>query len=159
MLTTAVDPAMVAVALGQDVPAQGSTTEAQWEMWIADALMLINDRADSLTPTPEVLQAKLDYVIRSAVAAMARRPDDATQVTVSVDDGSTSKTYQRGTGQIAIRDEWWAMLGLVATQGGAYAIDTAPTPGTLHRDMCSLTFGALYCSCGGGLAGYPLWEG
>lgn len=159
MLETTIDPGRIAVAVGQDAPAAGSTTEAQWQMWIDDALMLISDRVDSITPTPTIPQAKLDYVIRSAVVAMVHRPDDATQVTVSIDDGSTSKTYSRGTGQITIRDEWWKMLGLVASQGGAYAIDTAPTARAYHRDICSLTFGATYCSCGADLAGYPLWEG
>lgn len=43
--------------------------------------------------------------------------------------------------------------------GGAYAIDTLPYRYPHHADICSLAFGALYCSCGADLTGsYPLWE-
>src|SRR5690348_1364908 len=96
MLTTTVTPAKVAVALGVVAPTPNSPQDAQWSMWIDDALMLVQSRVDAVAPTPTVDQAKLDYVIREAVVAQARRPDDATQVTVSVDDGSTSKTYRTG---------------------------------------------------------------
>ena len=111
-LTTTVTPAMIAVALGQAAPASGSLTEAQWQMWIDDALMLIQLRVDTFDPVPTIDQARLDYVIREAVVAQARRPDSATQVTTSVDDASVSKTYRSSTGRLDILDEWWAMLGL-----------------------------------------------
>lgn len=42
---------------------------------------------------------------------------------------------------------------------GAYSIDTAPAVTVAHSDICSLNFGAEYCSCGAVLTGYaPLWE-
>lgn len=42
---------------------------------------------------------------------------------------------------------------------GAFTIDTAPGTGGIHADVCALTFGALYCSCGADLTGsFPLWE-
>jgi hypothetical protein len=42
--------------------------------------------------------------------------------------------------------------------GGAFAIDTVGT-GFYHADICSLNFGATYCSCGASLSlGYPLYE-
>lgn len=159
MVETAVTPAIVAVAAGKDAPEGGSSTEQQWAMWIADALMLIEERITTITPPPTLPQAKVDYVVRSAVVAMVRRPDDATQVTMSVDDGSTSRTYSRGGGEVTIKDEWWQLLGLVPEHGRAYSVDTAPSRPTLHRDVCALVFGARYCSCGGDLAGHPLWEG
>ena len=157
-LVTTVTPAMVAVALGQAAPESGSPQEAQWEMWIADALMLVQTRVDSITPLPTVDQAKLDYVIRESVVTQARRPDDAMQVTVSVDDGSTSKTYRSSAGRIAILDDWWTMLGLAPTGGGAYSVDTVGC-GTVHLPWCSLSMGALYCSCGADIAGTPIYEG
>jgi hypothetical protein len=157
-LTTTVTPAMVAVAMGQAAPDFGSTKEAQWEYWIDSALMLVQVRVDSFDPVPTVDQAKLDYVIREAVVAQARRPDDAAQVTVSVDDGSTSKTYRTSAGRVTILDDWWAMLGLAPSGGGAYSIDTVDTT-TTHLAWCSLSLGALYCSCGADIAGYPIYEG
>lgn len=39
---------------------------------------------------------------------------------------------------------------------GAFSIDTLGTSG-LHADICSLNFGATYCSCGFDIAGYPLF--
>lgn len=157
-LTTTVTPAMVAVALGKAAPTPGSPLEAQWEMWIADALMLVQVRADTITPAPTVDQARLDYVIREAVAAQARRPDDATQVTVSVDDGSTSRTYASGRGRVSITDDWWSLLGLSSAGGGVFAIDTVPTV-SAHLPWCSFSMGALYCSCGADIAGSPIYEG
>lgn len=156
-LSTTVTPAMVAVALGQAAPASGSTTEAQWSMWIDDALMLIQTRVDTITPLPDVDQARLDYVIREAVTAQVRRPDDATQVTVSVDDASTSRTYRTSRGRIDILDEWWVLLGLTGTGGAAFNIDTAPIASN-HLPWCNLAFGATYCSCGADIAGFPIYE-
>lgn len=127
-LTTTVTPAMVAVALGQPAPAGGSPLEAQWTMWIGDALMLIQDRATALAiADAAVAQAKLDYVIREAVVDHVKKPDDATQVVISVDDASTSKSYRSGKGRVTIIDEWWSILGLSPKAGKAFEVDTMPT--------------------------------
>lgn len=154
-LTTNVTPAMIAVALGQSSPSD--TVADQWQLWIDDALMLIQTRVDAIDPTPTVDQAKLDYVVRQAVVAQVRRPDDATQVTISVDDATTSKTYRSGSGRVAILDEWWELLGLIGDGGAVYAVDTVPQ-GSIHVPWCNLAFGATYCSCGTDIAGYPIYE-
>jgi len=120
----AVTPEMIAVALGVAAPASDSTQYAQWEMWISDALMLIEARLGD----PALLdQAKLDYVVREAVSEHVRHPEDVTQVTVSIDDGSTSKQYRSGSGRVFIRDEWWNLLSPTATAGRAFEVDTMPT--------------------------------
>lgn len=141
----------IAVALGR---ASHSATEAeQWAMWIADALMLIEAR---LGDPDELDQAKLDYVVREAVVAHVRHPDDATQVSVSIDDGTSSKTYKSSRGRVAIIDEWWNLLSpedsLVA-----FTIDTVASS-SAHLPWCSYTLGALYCSCGVDIAGTPIYE-
>jgi len=42
---------------------------------------------------------------------------------------------------------------------GAFSIDTVPTFGVVHADICAINFGALYCSCGAVLTqGLPLYE-
>lgn len=150
-----VTPANIAVALGVAAPEPESVTEQQWQMWIDDADMLIDDRIEALGADP-VDPAKRDYVVREAVVAHVRRPEDATQVTVSVDDGSTSKTYKSGKGRVTILDEWWVLLGL-SPQGGAFSIDMVPTA-NVHLPWCALSFGALYCSCGADIAGEPIFE-
>lgn len=156
-METTVTPAKIAVATGKAVPETGSATDEQWRMWISDALMLIEARREKLKlEAPD--QAVSDYVIREAVAAHVKRPDDATQVTVSIDDGSSSRSYQSGKGRVSILDEWWLLLGLVETSG-AYSVDTVSDGHSLHLRWCSLMFGATYCSCGVDIAGHPIFEG
>ena len=121
----AVTPDMIAVALGRTAPTEGSVEFEQWSMWIDDALMLIEAR---LGDSALLDQAKLDYVVREAVALHVRRPDDATQVTISVDDASTSKTYRSGAGRLVILDEWWNLLAPeTGARGKAFEVDTMPS--------------------------------
>lgn len=155
-MPTSVTPAMLAVALGKAAPEPGSVTEQQWQMWITDAQMLIDSRQAELgVEAPD--QAKLDYVVREAVAAHIKRPDDATQVTIAVDDGSSSRSYQTGKGRVAILDEWWMLLGLVESSG-AFAVDMVGGS-AVHLPWCTLMLGGNYCSCGVDIAGYPIYEG
>lgn len=163
-LVTTVTPATIAVALGQAAPASGSFTEQRYAMWIADALMLVQLRYDSLDDDALVVnQDLLDYVVREAVVAHAQRPDDSTQVSTSVDDASVSKTYRTGKGRVTILDEWWTMLGL-GTASGSAAFSFQPYGSGLgygpHQPWCNLAFGATYCSCGADLTdySYPLYE-
>lgn len=150
----AVTPGNIAVALGRTAPVSGSSEEQQWEMWIGDALMLIEARLGD----PTLLdQAKLDYVVREAVVAHVRKPDDATEVRISVDDATSARSYRTGKGRVSILDEWWDLLA-PAKASGAFSIDTAGGFGSPHLPWCSLNFGAEYCSCGVDIAGYPIYE-
>ncbi len=151
-----VTPSMLAVALGVTAPEPGSVTEQQWALWVGDAEMLIEARRVLLgVAVPDL--AKLDYVVREAVAAHIKRPDDATQVTIAVDDGSSSKSYKTGRGRVTILDEWWALLGLVESSG-AFSVDTVSAL-SRHLPWCALMLGATYCSCGVDIAGVPIFEG
>jgi hypothetical protein len=154
-----VTPNMIAVALGQTAPVPGSVQEQQWELWIDDAAMLIEARRIKLDPALIIDEARLDYVVRQSVVAHIKKPDDATQVTVSVDDASTSRTYQSGKGRITIADEWWELLGLVEKQQGAFSVDMVPNGGNSHLPWCASNFGAIYCSCGADIADVPIFEG
>lgn len=147
----AVNPDTIQVALGR---ATFSSAEAdQWQMWIDDALLLIDAR---LGDVAELDQAKLDYVVREAVVAHIRHPDDATQVSVSIDDATSSRTYRSGRGRVTIIDEWWALLS-PADDGAAFVIDSVGSSSN-HLPWCSYTLGALYCSCGVDVAGVPIYE-
>jgi hypothetical protein len=152
-----VTPAMLAVALGQAAPESGSLTDLQWEMWIDDAVMLIETRRAQLGVLEALDEAKVDYVVREAVVAHIKKPDDATQVTIAVDDSSSSRTYQSGKGRVSILDEWWVLLGLTESKG-AFSLDMVSTT-SVHLPWCALAFGALYCSCGVSIAGVPIFEG
>lgn len=149
----------IGVALGRAVDV-ADVEYLQWEMWITDAEMLIQSRKTELGILAPLDQIKYDYVVREAVVAHVRRPDDATQVTISVQDASTSRTYSSSKGRVIILDEWWTLLGLTSSSSGAFGIDTYGGSG-VHAAMCSLNFGALYCSCGADLTNYayPLFGG
>ena len=42
---------------------------------------------------------------------------------------------------------------------GAFSVDSVGSAGAFHADICALSFGASYCSCGAALSGgAPLWE-
>lgn len=152
----AVTPDKIAVALGQAAPPAGSALWEQWQMWIDDAIMLIETRAELLdVDLSGIDAAKLDYVVREAVVAHVKRPDDATTVMTSVDDASSSKTYKSGKGRVTILDEWWQLLGLVESSG-AFAFDMAARARYIHAPSCSMTWGAP-CSCGADIAGKPIY--
>ena len=118
-----VTPADIAVALGRTAPDLGSTEHDQWAMWVADALMLITARLGDVSLLD---QDRLDYVVREAVVAQVRRPDDVTSVDVAVDDGRVSKRYSSGSGRVTIRDEWWALLSPESSGRRAFEVDTMP---------------------------------
>lgn len=122
----AVTPDNIAVAMGVTAPEPGSIVWQQWSLWIDDANMLIDAQADKLGVDPATIdEAKLDYVVREAVVAHVKKPDDATQVSIQVDDGMTSKSYRSGKGRVSILDEWWTLLGLT-DPSGAFSLDMAP---------------------------------
>lgn len=152
-----VTPDDIAVELGRTAPDPSDPEYAQWELWISDARFLIGARLGDITALD---QPTVDYVVRQAVAAHVRRPDDATQVSVSVDDGSESRTYRSGKGRVVILDEWWTLL--TPATGSARAFSIRPTcSSSAHMPWCSLMLGATYCSCGADLTNgeYPLYEG
>lgn len=163
----AVTPATIAVALGRTAPVDGTPEHEQWEMWIADALMLISarlvgDGTRQVESLDDLDQAKLDYVVREAVKAQVLRPDDATQVDVRVDDGSVSRTYRSSAGRVTILDAWWDLLRPEGSESGRGAFSIVPSGGvTSHMPWCAVNLGALYCSCGADLTNYeyPLYEG
>lgn len=154
----AVTPATIAVALGVTAPETGSIQEQQWDLWIDDATMLIENRASQLDMSiDDIDDAKLDYVIREAVVSQVKKPDDATQVSVTVDDGTTARSYRSGKGRVTILDEWWTLLGLVEPSG-VFAIDMVPSVGSAHLPWCNVNTLAGWCSCGVDIAGVPIYE-
>lgn len=147
-------PDDIAVALGRTTPDTYSPEYAQWNLWIGDAEMLISARLGDLT---ELDESKLDYVVREAVVAHVRKPDDATQVEIAVDDSRSSRTYRTSKGRVTIIDEWWDLLSPTNSTAGAFSI-TPYGCGPMHLPWCSLMFGGDTCSCGVDIAGRPIYE-
>lgn len=124
----ATTPADVAVALGRSVPGQDEQAFQQWMRWIANARLILrvgDGLHEGLGDLDLLDQEVVDYVVTEAVAAHARRPDDATTVEISIDDGRTSRTYQSSAGRVVIPAEWWAMLQ--PTERSAAAFSTRPS--------------------------------
>lgn len=149
-----VTPEDIAVALGRPAPDSDSPEYKQWTLWIGDAQLLIQARLGDLTALD---QTTLDYVVREAVVAQVRRPDDATSVDIAVDDGHVARTYRSSAGRVTIRDEWWDLLSPTTRNHGAFSI-TPSGCGSDHLPWCALAFGATYCSCGVDIAGEPIYE-
>ncbi len=141
------------VELGLGRTATSDLERSRWSMWIDDALMLVEAR---LGDTAALNQRKLDYVVREAVIAHIKHPEDATQVSVSVDNASTARTYRSGKGRVTIPDDLWELLS-PTERSTAFSVDTlwSATP---HSPWCSRSFGSLYCSCGVDIAGEPIFE-
>lgn len=51
------------------------------------------------------------------------------------------------------------MCARSADETGAWGYDTVQGDVVIHADICSVYFGADYCSCGAVIAGAPLYEG
>ena len=131
----AVTPDMIAVALGRPTPT-GSQL-AQWTYWASEAQRIIHARAVRLGVDPASLNEEaLDSVVVRAVVAMVRNPDDATQVSVSVDDGNMARTYRSSDGEVSIKDRWWDELGLLDAQdAGAYSVQATFEPDVVRPDL------------------------
>jgi len=97
-------PEDVRIELGRPTISAGE--QDQWSAWIDQALYLIGKR---LT-LADLAERDVDYVVLQSVAAHVRNPDSATQVDVSVDDGSTSRRYSSGAGRVVIGDDLWGLL-------------------------------------------------
>lgn len=125
----------IAVALGRPTPT--GEQFAQWSYWIGQALRIIDRRATRLGVDPASLDEEtLDSVVVRAVVAMVRNPDDATQVSVSVDDGNMARTYRSSDGEVSIKDRWWDELGLLDAQdAGAYSVQATFEPDIAGSDL------------------------
>lgn len=95
----------VATSLGRPISEVSTAEQAQWEMWLGDAERQIRGRLGDVSLLD---QDDLAFVEREAVVLKVKRPDAARTVSITVDDGTVSKTYD--TGQVTILEEWWNLL-------------------------------------------------
>lgn len=122
-VTTRITPGDIAVGRGRAFDSVTPIEAASWGDLIDEALYLIAKRATLLGVDPSTLDSEdIDYVVKRSVIAHLSNPDDATQVTVAVDDGSTSRTYRSGPGRVEIVDEWWDLLFPALHADGAFTV-------------------------------------
>jgi hypothetical protein len=118
---------------------------------------------DSTTPAPSdgtLAEAKL--ILIGAIKRWAEAGSGALQAQNAGPFGVTLDTRQKSSGYRLWPSEITDLQDICKTPDDApgrqaFSIDTV-TCSTTHADICSLNFGALYCSCGADIAGFPLYE-
>ncbi|MEU5668952.1 hypothetical protein ABZ749_01015 [Micromonospora sp. NPDC047753] len=114
----------------------------------------------STDPAPTAGQlAEAKLILIGAVKRWAEAGAGAFQQQTAGPYSVTTDTRQR-SGFNLWPSEIDALQALCRTSSpSAFTVDTAPGCGTIHSPICSLMFGALYCSCGADLTGTgPLYE-
>lgn len=101
-------------------------------------------------------------VPRMIVCAMVKRAmlagtDQAVAASIQQTAGpySQSTTFANPTGDLYLTSGERRMLK--GSPQAAYTVSMSAAPLAVHAVWCSLTFGALYCSCGADLAGRPIF--
>lgn len=114
---------------------------------------------DQPVPTGDQL-AEAKLVLIGAVKRWAEAGSGALSAQTAGPFGVTVDTRQR-TGFNLWPSEITGLQDICKTTGStgreAFSIDTAPAMSS-HLPWCSLSLGALYCSCGADIAGYPIYE-
>lgn len=123
--------------------------------------------------TPEALalrEAKLAAVKAILRGAILRWEDAGSGALQATQEQTGPFGVQTTVAPAARKSMFWPseieqLQGICASgeKGKAFAVDTAPgtglsATGGLHAPWCSYHFGALYCSCGVDLSGYPMFE-
>ncbi|WP_205775915.1 hypothetical protein [Micromonospora tulbaghiae] len=113
------------------------------------------------TPAPSADQlAEAKLILLGAVKRWTEAGSGAWQQQTAGPYSVATDTRQR-TGYNLWPSEIEALQALCRTGGPAsvFTIDTAGGGGSIHSPVCSLNFGAAYCSCGADLTGSgPLYE-
>lgn len=117
----------VAVELARPTP-DGPVAE-QWQAWISRAYRMITARF-GVDVVAGFDMETVDDVVTQAVAQYARawRDTTASQYTVSVDDGSTTKRFEAAVGAFDIADDLWALLEPAPGGSGAFSISPRYEP-------------------------------
>jgi hypothetical protein len=129
---------------------------------IEDAEALALAAAPCLNPDPPAAltagqKATVKAILRGAILRWneagtgAMQSQTAGPFAVQVD----TRQVRRGMFLASEIDQLQKVCGSAAV--GAFSIDTVSAT-TTHQAWCSWMLGAVYCSCGADLAGYPLWE-
>jgi hypothetical protein len=118
------------------------------------------DGTDPAMPAPTVDQlSEARLVLIGAITRWSQAGSGALQAQTAGPFGQTIDTRQRtGYNLWPSEIEQLQAVCKAITQRKAFAVDTAPDVTGEHAPWCSLAFGALYCSCGVDIAGYPIFE-
>jgi hypothetical protein len=137
-------------------------TQAKAEAMIADALAMARLAAPCIDDEDFAHPEAALAVIRGAIL---RWHEAGSGVRTQVSDTVGPFSYSESFLQPQRRALFWPSeidqlkkLCADSSAGKAWSYDTAGGCLANHADVCSLVFGANFCSCGAWLAGKPLWE-
>ena len=133
--------------------------KAQGMVEDASALAVLAAPCLDVDPTTLTLAAQgaLKAILRGAILRWNEAGTGALSAQTAGPFGQTIDTRQPRRGMFwpseikQLRD----ICGGIAS--GAFSVDTVGVGYGIHADTCALNFGALYCSCGVDIAGYPLF--
>ena len=125
---------------------------------IADALALAALTAPCITSEDFTYDAAAKAIIRGAILRWNDAGSGAySQVTTGPFGAATdTRTARKGMFLPSELDDLKALCS-EGGRGKAFSVDTVATSAA-HSASCSLNFGALYCSCGADIAGFPLFD-
>lgn len=151
--------AAVTITVDDLLPFAPDIDEAKAAAMIEDALALAAVIAPCILDPEFENPGAAKAILRGAVL---RWNDSGSGAIVSQAAGPFSQTVDTSNPRKSLfwPSEIEQLQKLCGPKAGAFAIDTAPVVGIAnHADICSLNFGATYCSCGAWLTGgEPLWE-
>lgn len=113
-----------------------------------------------LAATPPTLDLQIPKIIVCKMVKRAMQAGDEGAGVGSLQQTagpfSQSTTFSNPMGDLYLTKAERKMLGAGGT--AAFSIDTRAGLCGTHLPWCSSMFGALYCSCGVDIAGYPIFE-
>lgn len=133
---------------------------AKAQAMIADALAMARLVAPCIDDSTFAYPAAALAIIRGAILRWNEAGTGVrTQVTETIGPFGQSETYQQPQRRALFFPSEIDQLKKLCSSGKkAWSYDTAGGLSGVHAEICSLYFGATYCSCGAVLAGVPLWE-
>jgi len=124
---------------------------------IDDALATAERVAPCITSVDFAYPAAAKALLRGAIIRWAEAGSGAMSSTTTGPFGATVDTRQPRRGMFWPSEiEQLQDLCKGSELSGAFSVDTLSMTG-LHGTTCALNFGALYCSCGFDIAGFPLF--
>lgn len=142
----------------EDLAPFASIDGAKAQQMIVDAMAMAALDAPCILAPDFEHEAAAKAIIRAAILRWNDAGSGAfTQRTTGPFSGSIDTRIRRDS--MFTEGELVSLRRLCTGEtAGAFAIDTALGGGSIHAEACALNFGALYCSCGADIAGFPLWE-
>lgn len=147
-----------------DLTAFAVIDEPKAQAMIEDAMALAARVAPCITDEDFAYAAAAKAILRGAVLRWHESGTGAltqkTENTGPFGHGVTYDTRQQRRGMFWPSEiEQLQELCRGPEASGAFSIDTVGSSGIVHADICSINFGATYCSCGAILTqGLPLHE-